>query len=377
MSADVYNIICVHLSSSAVENHKSSILAIDMKSSRISETEKLANSWETRLYLEQLVTPSVPSEMTGSDVIKGLSQQPKSLPPRYFYDDRGSKLFESICDLPEYYLTRTETAILQECASQIAHLTGPAEIVELGSGSSTKTRILLDAYSQLGYPLRYLPIDISETILESSAYQLLTDYPSLEIHGIVSTYDLALAKLTPSPLPTRMICFLGSTLGNLNPEECDVFFSQIVGAMRLGEYFLLGVDLHKSKDILEPAYNDSQGVTAAFNLNMLQHLNRLFEGNFDLTQFQHWAFYNEEFHQIEMHLQSKRSQTVELRGLNLTVEFEEGETIRSEISRKFDLKIIQEELSRRCLVPLQVWTDKDCRFGLMLSQLQPLSAVRG
>lgn len=341
-----------------------------MKSSRISETEKLANSWETRLYLEQLVTPSVPSEMTGSDVIKGLSQQPKSLPPRYFYDDRGSKLFELICELPEYYLTRTETAILQECASQIAHLTGPAEIVELGSGSSTKTRILLDAYSQLGHPLRYLPIDISETILESSAYQLLTDYPSLEVHGIVSTYDLALAKLTPSPLPTRMICFLGSTLGNLNPEECDVFFSQIVGAMRLGEYFLLGVDLHKSKDILEPAYNDSQGVTAAFNLNMLQHLNRLFEGNFDLTQFQHWAFYNEEFHQIEMHLQSKRSQTVELRGLNLTVEFEEGETIRSEISRKFDLKIIQEELSRRCLVPLQVWTDKNRRFGLMLSQLQ-------
>ncbi|MDB9509988.1 L-histidine N(alpha)-methyltransferase [Kamptonema animale CS-326] len=371
MSADVYNIICVHLSSSAVKNHKSSILAIDiMKYSRISETEKLANSWETRLYLEQLVTPSVPSEMSGSDVINGLSQHPKSLPPRYFYDDRGSKLFELICELPEYYLTRTETTILQECASQIAHLTGPAEIVELGSGSSTKTRILLDAYSQLGYPLRYLPIDISETILESSAYQLLTDYPSLEIHGIVSTYDLALAKLTPSPLPTRMICFLGSTLGNLNPEECDVFFSQIVGAMRLGEYFLLGVDLHKSKDILEPAYNDSQGVTAAFNLNMLQHLNRLFEGNFDLTQFQHWAFYNEEFHQIEMHLQSRRSQTVELRGLNLTVEFEEGETIRSEISRKFDLKIIQEELSRRGLVPLQVWTDKNHRFGLMLSQLQ-------
>ncbi|CBN56251.1 MULTISPECIES: L-histidine N(alpha)-methyltransferase [Kamptonema] len=371
MSADVYNIICVHLSSSAVENHKSSILAIDiMKYSRISETEKLANSWETRLYLEQLVTPSVPSERTGSDVINGLSQQPKSLPPRYFYDDRGSKLFELICDLPEYYLTRTETSILQECASQIAHLTGPAEIVELGSGSSTKTRILLDAYSQLGYPLRYLPIDISETILESSAYQLLTDYPSLEVHGIVSTYDLALAKLTPSPLPTRMICFLGSTLGNLNPEECDIFFSQIVGAMRLGEYFLLGVDLHKSKDILEPAYNDSQGVTAAFNLNMLQHLNRLFEGNFDLTQFQHWAFYNEEFHQIEMHLQSRRSQTVELRGLNLTVEFEAEETIRSEISRKFDLKIIQEELSRRCLVPLQVWTDKNHRFGLMLSQLQ-------
>ena len=373
MNADVYNNICIHLLRAAVENHKISIFAIDImksSSSRLSETKRLANSFDNRLYLEQLVTPSIPSEIAGSDVINGLSQKPKSLPPRYFYDDRGSKLFELICELPEYYLTRTETDILQEYASAIALLTGPAEIVELGSGSSTKTRILLNAYSKLEYPLRYLPIDISETILESSAYQLLTDYPSLEVHGIVSTYDLALAKLTPSPLPTRMICFLGSTLGNLNPEECNIFFSQIVGAMRVGEYFLLGVDLHKSKDILEPAYNDSQGVTAAFNLNMLQHLNRLFEGNFDLTQFQHWAFYNEKSHQIEMHLQSKRSQTVELRSLNLNVQFEEGETIRSEISRKFDLKIIQEELSQRCLVPLQVWTDKNHRFGLMLLQLQ-------
>ncbi|HLO49192.1 MAG TPA: L-histidine N(alpha)-methyltransferase [Kamptonema sp.] len=341
-----------------------------MKSSRLSETTNLTELWQNRLYLEQLVSPSVPSERAGNDVISGLTQKPKSLPPRYFYDARGSKLFELICELPEYYLTRTETTILQQFARAIALLTGPCEIVELGSGSSTKTRILLDAYSELNYPLRYLPIDISKTILESSAYQLLADYPSLHIHGIVSTYDLALAKLAPSPLPTRMICFLGSTLGNLNPEECDVFFSQIVRSMRKGEYFLLGVDLHKSKDILEPAYNDSQGVTAAFNLNMLQHLNCLFEGNFDLTQFEHSAFYNEELHQIEMHLQSKRSQTVELRHLNLTVEFEAGETIRSEISRKFDLNIIQQELSRRCLVPLQVWTDENQRFGLLLSQLQ-------
>lgn len=343
-----------------------------MKSSRLSDTTNSASTLENRLYLERLVSAAAPTQAeinAGNDAVSGLTQNPKSLPPKYFYDDRGSKLFELICQLPEYYLTRTETAILQECAGAIAHLTGACEIVELGSGSSTKTRILLDAYSQLEYPLHYLPIDISPTILESSACQLLADYPSLQIHGLVSTYELALAKIAPSQLSTRMICFLGSTLGNLNAQECDVFFSQIVGALQPGEYFLLGIDLDKSKDILEPAYDDSQGVTAAFNLNMLRHLNRKFEGNFDLSQFEHLAFYNQEECQIEMHLKSKKAQTVQLRSLDLTVEFAAGETIRSEISRKFNLDIVQEDLSLRGLIPVKVWTDPKQLFGLILCQL--------
>ena len=343
-----------------------------MKSSRLSDTTNSASTLENRLYLERLVSAAAPTQAeinAGNDAVSGLTQNPKSLPPKYFYDDRGSKLFELICQLPEYYLTRTETAILQECAGAIAHLTGACEIVELGSGSSTKTRILLDAYSQLEYPLHYLPIDISPTILESSACQLLADYPSLQIHGLVSTYELALAKIAPSQLSTRMICFLGSTLGNLNAQECDVFFSQIVGALQPGEYFLLGIDLDKSKDILEPAYDDSQGVTAAFNLNMLRHLNRKFEGNFDLSKFEHLAFYNQEECQIEMHLKSKKAQTVQLRSLDLTVEFAAGETIRSEISRKFNLDIVQEDLSLRGLIPVKVWTDPNQLFGLILCQL--------
>jgi L-histidine Nalpha-methyltransferase len=347
-----------------------------MKSSRLSDTTNSVSILENRLHLERLVsaTAPIPAEINaGSDAISGLTQNPKSLPPKYFYDDRGSNLFELICQLPEYYLTRTETGILQECAGEIASLTGKCEIVELGSGSSTKTRILLDAYNQLKYPLHYLPIDISPTILESSACQLLADYPSLQIHGIVSTYELALAKIAPSPLPTRMICFLGSTLGNLNPQECDVFFSQVVGALQPGEYFLLGIDLDKSKDILEPAYDDSQGVTAAFNLNMLRHLNRKFQGNFDLAQFEHWAFYNQEECQIEMHLKSKKMQTVQLRTLNLTVEFAASETIRSEISRKFNLNIVQEQLASRGLMPVQVWTDPKEWFGLLLCQMSDVS----
>ncbi|MBD2483659.1 L-histidine N(alpha)-methyltransferase [Planktothrix sp. FACHB-1365] len=306
----------------------------------------------------------------GEDVIKGLTQTPKTLPPKYFYDDQGSLLFEKICELPEYYLTRTETKILQDYASEIAHLTGPCEVVELGSGSSTKTRILLDAYQELGHPLHYLPIDISGGILEQSAYSLLEDYPTLHIHGIVSTYETALKHLNSSPLPSRMIGFIGSTLGNLKPEECHVFFAHVVESLQPGDYFLLGVDLHKSKSILEPAYDDSQGVTAAFNLNMLRHLNRLFEGNFKIEQFEHLAFYNDTKHQIEMHLKSLRSQIVELKTLNLTIEFAEGETIHTEISRKFQFEQIQEELQTLGLVTLKHWTDENQYLGLILCQLQ-------
>jgi len=334
---------------------------------------------DKRLQIEHLISPTQPSETelnAGSDAISGLTQTPKSLPARYFYDDRGSQLFEQICELPEYYPTRTEAAILHQYAGEIARLTGPCEIVELGSGSSTKTRILLDAYNELGYPLRYLPIDVSAGILESSARDLLAEYPSLQIYGLVSTYELALQRLTPTQLPSRMISFLGSSLGNFSPQECDVFFSQITGAMDSGEYFLLGVDLQKSKDVLEVAYNDSQGVTAAFNLNMLHHLNRRFEGNFDTAQFEHLAFYNESQHQIEMHLRSMRSQSVQLRALDLTVEFEAGETILTEISRKFDLNTMQQELKSRGIVPLQTWTDPNHWFGLLLCQMQPPESTK-
>lgn len=334
------------------------------------------NTIEKRLQIQRLLEPTkVVSSSAGSDVVKGLTQTPKSLPPRYFYDDFGSELFEQICELPEYYLTRTETSILQQSAGEIAQITGSCELVELGSGSSTKTRILLNAYHQFGYSLLYVPIDVSAGMLESSAVALLIDYPTLQVHALAGTYEMALKQLEPTQLPTRMICFIGSSLGNLNPQECDVFFSQITDALQVGEYFLLGVDLQKPKHHLEAAYNDSQGVTAAFNLNMLQHLNRQFEGNFDTTQFEHWAFYNETENQIEMHLRSLRSQTVQLHALNLTVHFEAGETILTEISRKFDLNFIQRELKAKGLVPQRVWTDSNQWFGLLLCQLQPLTAI--
>jgi L-histidine Nalpha-methyltransferase len=322
-----------------------------------------------RLFLERLVSVTDSTYTAGTDVISGLSNQPKTLPAKYFYDDLGSELFEQICDLPEYYLTRTETLILHDCASEIAGITGACEIVELGSGSAVKTRILLDAYKEMGYPLHYLPIDISAGILESSAFGLLNDYPTLKVHGLVATYELALERLRMSLLPTRMLCFLGSTLGNLNDEECDLFFNRIAKALNKGEYFLLGVDLQKPIEVLEAAYNDVQGITAKFNLNMLRHLNHRFDGNFDLTKFAHQAFYNQSEHQIEMHLQSLRDQIVNLRSLDRSAKFTQGETIMTEISRKFDLQKIAQTLENRGLVKVKTWTDPNSWFGLLLLQM--------
>lgn len=327
---------------------------------------------EQRLQIKQLVNPAGVSEITGLDVVQGLTGTPKTLPPKYFYDDRGSELFEQICQLPEYYLTRTETEILRQFSPEIAQITGPCELIELGSGSSTKTRLLLDAYQALHEPLFYVPIDVSAGILETSAKELLTDYPSLQIQALVSTYEVALSNLSPSLFPARTICFLGSTLGNLNPSECQVFFSQIAAALETGDYFLLGVDLHKSKPILEAAYNDSQKVTAAFNLNILSHLKWRFQGDFQLQQFEHWSFYNETDHQIEMHLRSLTEQTIHLEALNLNIDFGKDETILTEISRKFDLESLQFDLQQYGLKTLQVWTDSQHWFGLILCQYQSL-----
>ncbi len=324
---------------------------------------------EQRLQIDYLSSSNLHiNSLDGQDIIWGLSQTPKSLPPRYFYDQRGSELFEQICELPEYYPTRTEAKILRQYAQEITQVTGACELVELGSGSSSKTRLLLDAYQALGHEFKYVPIDVSGEMLVESAQQLQQDYPKLDVQGLVGTYEQALDNLTPTTLPSRMIFFLGSSLGNFTQQKCDRFFSQVKAALDVGEYFLLGIDLQKPKHLLEAAYNDSQGVTAEFNLNMLEHLNQRFAGNFDSELFEHWAFYNEQLNQIEMHLRSSVDQTVALAALKLQVEFAAGETIRTEISRKFDLAIMQKELQAQGLNSLAVWTDPKQWFGLFLTQ---------
>jgi L-histidine Nalpha-methyltransferase len=349
-----------------------------------SATPSFLEDW-SRLQIDVLShLGHLPSEFDGTDVIEGLGNVPKTLPAKYFYDDWGSHLFEAICDLPEYYLTRTERQILDCCAAEIADLIGPCDLVELGSGSATKTQILFQAYDdssiQRVRPVRYIPIDVSGGMLKHSALNLLAKYSNLEIHGLVGTYDAALANLPPVERTQRLIVFLGSSLGNLDEEACDRLFHQVCDALNPGEYFLLGVDLQKPVEVLEAAYNDSRGVTAAFNLNMLSHLNQRFDGNFCLTQFEHQAIYNAALHQIEMHLRSRCNQSVTLKTLDLSCSLCTHETIRTEISRKFNLNQLKTQLQQAVstghsgyrLTPVKVWSDPQQWFALVLSQLQPV-----
>jgi dimethylhistidine N-methyltransferase len=304
-------------------------------------------------------------------VVRGLSQEQKWLPSRFFYDARGSQLFDAICDLPEYYPTRTEESILTHYAAEIAERTGAVDIVELGSGSARKTRLLLTAYSDAGHdaPLQYVPIDVSEDALRESARDLLDNYSNLHIAGFSGTYEQGLMALPKRLAPRRMVIFLGSSLGNFHREGRAALFSQLAAALSPGDFLLLGIDRHKSKEILEPAYNDAQGVTAAFNLNMLRHLNRLYGGNFVLDQFAHLAFYNEAERRIEMHLASQRSQTVRLNGLDLTAEFAKGETVRTEVSYKFELASLLNECRPHGFAHMGSWSDPQHWFGVTLFQL--------
>ena len=316
-------------------------------------------------------------EKDGEDVIQGLIKTPKSLPPKYFYDDRGSELFEQICDLPEYYPTRTEAWILNEYAHEIAEITGTCELVELGSGSSTKTHFLLNAYQKVANLLTdsipdafsYIPVDVSGGILKTSVLHLQQKYSNLSIEGLLGTYDEALVYLGKNHHRSRMIFFLGSSIGNFTPSESNDFLGKVSHALTKGDYFLLGLDLQKPKQILEAAYNDSQQVTAAFNLNMLAHLNWRFRGDFDLDLFTHQAIYNQIDHQIEMYLYARSPHQASLDILDLKVQFQAGESILTEISRKFDLAAVQVQLRSQGLETIKIWTDPQQWFGLVLCQV--------
>ena len=307
----------------------------------------------------------------GRDIVQGLQSYPKTLPPKYFYDDLGSELFEQICQLPEYYPTRTEAAILEEYADEIAQITNCCELVELGSGSSTKTRFLLDAYQKIADSCSYLPIDVSGGILKASVLELQQQYPDFFIQGLLGTYEQALEHLElerSNSERSRMIFFLGSSIGNFTESECDRFLHKVACTLRKGDYFLLGTDLQKPKEILEAAYNDSQNVTAAFNLNILSHLNWRFQGDFDPNLFTHQAIYNQTKNQIEMYLHCLDDHQVSLEVLDLNIQFKTGESILTEISRKFDLEVLESQLELQGLKTLKVWTDPQKLFSLVLCQ---------
>jgi len=304
----------------------------------------------------------------GQDIIEGLSKTPKTLPAKYFYDDLGSELFEQICQLSEYYPTRTETAILSQYADEIAQITGVCELVELGSGSSTKTLILLDSYQKKSRNCQYFPVDISSGMLTSAVSKLKLQYPGFLIQGLSGSYDQALNYLQSHHQQKRLIFFLGSSLGNFNELETEIFLGQISETLNPGDYFLLGIDLQKSPAILEAAYNDALGVTAAFNLNMLSHINQRFRGNFNPNLFAHRAIYNQSKGQIEMYLVSQENQHVSLKELDLEINLKKNESILSEISRKYKLLDIQNQLLNKKIQTLKIWSDSQHWFGLILGQ---------
>lgn len=317
----------------------------------------------------RVLQPADGAAPEGGDVAQGLGARPKTLPPKYFYDAQGSRLFDRITTLPEYYLTRTEQLILAECARDLARRMGPTDLVELGSGSAKKTRTVIDALLEetpAKAPLLYVPIDVSEAALEESAAGLVAAYPRLAISGLVGTYEAGLAALPPRLALRRLMLFLGSTIGNLDDGESAEFFARAARALEPGDALLLGFDLVKTPGIIDAAYNDAQGVTAAFNLNMLRHLNRRFDGDFDLACFRHRAFFDAEASRIEMHLVSACAQTVSLRKLGLVARFDAGETIRTEISRKFRFAAMAEAVSRHGLALEARWSDRQEWFALAL-----------
>lgn len=296
-----------------------------------------------------------------ADVVRGLSKEQKTLPCQYFYDEAGSVLFEQITELPEYYPTRTEVAILNAHIGEISETLGKdILLVEYGAGASTKTRILLD---NLENPAGYVPIDVSEDFLLQTAEGLRRDYPALPVHPIVGDFMIRIGL--PSGATGRPVGFFpGSTIGNLDDDGIDAFMRAARALLGETGQFLIGVDLRKSPDILIPAYDDAAGVTAAFNLNLLARINRELEANFDLDRFAHRAIWNDAESRIEMHLESRTDQDVTVADDRFS--FVQGETIHTENSRKFDLAVLEQQIARTGWQVSKIWRDSKSYFAVIL-----------
>jgi L-histidine N-alpha-methyltransferase len=320
-----------------------------------------------------------------ADALAGLTATPKSLPPKWFYDAQGSALFEKITELPEYYPTRAERAILRAVAPEIAALTRATVLVELGSGSSEKTRLLLSALRDAGTLRGYVPVDVSESALAAAGDALAAEYPGLTVHAVVADFEKYLglpseasaarngdaaendAAPNDAAAGPRLVAFLGSTIGNMVPAEREVFLRRVRARLRPGDTFLLGTDLVKDPAVLVAAYDDSAGVTAAFNKNVLAVLNAELGAAFDLDAFEHVAAWDAEREWIEMRLRATSAQSVRVSDLGLTVEFAAGEEMRTEVSAKFREAGVRSELAAAGLAMRSWWTDPDGRFGLSLA----------
>ncbi|UNM12730.1 L-histidine N(alpha)-methyltransferase [Streptomyces formicae] len=312
------------------------------------------------------LTRILPDDAMGAalraDVLHGLTRTPKELPPKWFYDARGSELFEEITRLPEYYPTRAEREILLARSAEIAAATGARTLVELGSGSSEKTRHLLEALTELH---SYIPVDVSESALAGAAEALLAEHPDLHVHAMIADFTRSISlPETPGP---RLVAFLGGTIGNLLPGERHEFLRSVRAMLAPGDALLLGTDLVKEESVLVAAYDDAAGVTAEFNRNVLAVINRELDADFDPDAFVHVARWNAEEEWIEMRLRARQALTVKIPELDLVVPFEAGEEIRTEVSAKFRQERVRTELADAGLKLAEWWTDGEGRFALSLS----------
>ena len=315
--------------------------------------------------IERLLPDGFLAAALRSDARAGLTATPKYLPPKWFYDAQGSALFEKITELPEYYPTRAERSILRSAAGEIAATSGAATLVELGSGSSDKTRLLLDALRDRGTLRQYVPVDVSESALLAAGDALAAEYPSLAVDAIASDFEVNLGL--PAADGRRLVAFLGSTIGNMAPEQRAAFLSRIRQQLRPGDSLLLGTDLVKDPAVLVAAYDDTAGVTAAFNKNVLAVLNAELGADFDLDAFDHVAVWDPEAEWVEMRLRSAADQEARVPALDLTVPFAAGEEMRTEISAKFRRSGVERELAAAGFTLRSWWTDEAAQFGLSLS----------
>jgi dimethylhistidine N-methyltransferase/ergothioneine biosynthesis protein EgtC len=319
--------------------------------------------------IEHRLPPDYRAKTLRADVLAGLTSTPKSLPPKWFYDAEGSALFEKITELPEYYPTRAERSILVAVAPQIAARSAATVLVELGSGSSEKTRLLLDALRDAGTLRAYVPVDVSESALMLAGDALSLEYPGLAVHAVLSDFEeqLGLPSGADAEDGPRLVAFLGSTIGNMVPTERAAFLRRVRSRLRPGDTFLLGTDLVKDPAVLVAAYDDAAGVTAAFNKNVLAVLNAELGADFDLDAFEHVARWDAANEWIEMRLRSVPEQQALVRGLDLAVRFAAGEEMRTEVSAKFRRAGVEAELAAAGLALRSWWTDAGGQFGLSLS----------
>jgi L-histidine Nalpha-methyltransferase len=300
------------------------------------------------------------------DVREGLSSPFKEIPPKYFYDERGSELFEAITELPEYYPTRAERSILEAEAGEIVSAANPTTLIELGSGAASKTRCLLDAMSDAGSLETYVPVDISEEITRRVAEELIAEYDGLRVHGIVCDYETHLERVPREE--GALIAFLGGTIGNFRPGPRRSFLARIATLMYPGDRFLLGTDLVKDPAVLEAAYNDSAGITAEFNRNVLRVINRELDANFDPDGFEHVAFWDADNEWIDIRLRSLAEQFIDLRALDMRVHFARNEEMRTEISTKFTRERLEASYAAAGLELDEWWTDPDQLYAVSLAR---------